>query len=112
MADDGSIEVQDGRRTPRHGIIWAEDWDAPRFRLLSPIQRCVYVTLVTYASGGRGEVWPKQATIAGVVGITLRATEKAIARLAELGYLRVTRQAGGTRRRNVYTLLSPPREVP
>jgi DNA-binding MarR family transcriptional regulator len=111
MADTG-IEVRDERRTPRHGIVWAEDWDTDRFRLLSHAQARVYVTLTLYAVSGRGDVWPKQATIAATVGLTLRAVEKAIERLAELGYVRVTRQPGGTRRRNVYTLLSPPKEAP
>ena len=110
MAD--GIEVRDGRSTPRHGIVWAEDWDSPRFRLLSHAQARVYVTLVTYSAGGRGDVWPKQTTIAQVCGLTVRAVEKAIDRLEELGYLKVTRQPAGSRRRNIYTLLSPPREVP
>lgn len=114
MAGGGGdpIEVRDERRTPRHGIVWAEDWDTDRFRLLSHAQRSVYTTLTLYATSGRGDVWPKQATIATVTGLTLRAVEKAIERLSELGYVRVTRQTGGTRRRNIYTLLSPPKEVP
>lgn len=109
---DSEVVVRDGRQAPRHGVVWAEDWDSDRFRLLSPAQRNVYVTLTLYAAGGRGDVWPKQSTIAQVNGITLRAVEGAIARLVELGYLRITRAATGTRRRNVYTLLSPPREAP
>lgn len=107
-----TFEVRDERRVPRHGIVWADDWDSPRFRLLTMAQRVVYVTLTTYATGGRGDVWPKQATIATTVGLTLRAVEKAIERLSELGYVRVTRQSSGPKRRNIYTLLSPPREPP
>lgn len=106
-----TIEVRDERRTPRHGVVWADDWDTPRFRQLSPAQRCIYVTLTTYAAGGRGEVWPKQATIAAVTGFTVRAVEKGIARLVELGFLRVSRQETGLKRRNIYTLLSPPPET-
>jgi DNA-binding MarR family transcriptional regulator len=106
------FEVRDERRVPRHGIVWADDWDTPRFRLLTMAQRVVYVTLTVYAAGGRGDVWPKQATIAQTTGLTLRAVEKAIDRLAQLGYVRVTRQPTGLRRRNVYTLLSPPQEIP
>lgn len=111
-SDNGEVEVRDERKLPRHGFVWADDWDSDRFRLLTHAQRSVYVTLTLYANGGRGAVWPKQATIARIVGLTVRATEKAISRLEELGYLTVARQTGGPRRRNVYTLLSPPPGLP
>ncbi|MDP2309297.1 MAG: helix-turn-helix domain-containing protein [Pseudomonadota bacterium] len=107
-----TVQVVDARKAPRHGIVWAEDWDSDRFRLLSTAQRVVYVTLVMYATAGRGEVWPKQGTIASVTGLSRRAVEDAIRRLAELGYVRIARKATGLRRRNTYTLLSPPREPP
>jgi DNA-binding MarR family transcriptional regulator len=107
-----TVEVRDGRKAPRHGVVWAEDWDSDRFRLLSHAQARVYVTLTLYAVSGKGDVWPKQSTIAAVTGLSRRAVEDAIRRLAELGYVRVTRKPTGMRRHNIYTLLSPPRERP
>lgn len=109
---DAPIEVREGRKLPRHGFVWADDWDSDRFRLLSTAQRVVYVTLLTYANAGKGDVYPKQSTIAQVTGLALRTVEDAVRRLVGLGYIRIARRAGGLRRRNVYTLVSPPREVP
>ncbi len=107
-----TFEVRDRRTRPRHALIWASDWDSDRFRRLSTAQRCVYVTLALYAQAGRGEVWPKQDSIATTTGLTTRSVGSAIKALVDLGYVEVSRQSSGPKRRNVYTLLTPNEDGP
>jgi len=105
-------KLVDRRRTPRHGIVWADEWDTPRFRLLTPIQRCLYITITQYAGRTTGACWPKQATLARIVACDIRTVERGIKRLVQLEYLTVVREEHGARRVNTYTLCSPPATVP
>lgn len=105
---DDEFMVED-RRGGRHGIVWKDEWDSPRFRLLSPVQRCVYVTLTQYVGASTGQCWPKVSTLMGVVGCGESTVRHAISQLKALGYLTVGKVSMGQRKRvNLYTLRSPP----
>lgn len=94
-------------KLPRHGVVFASVFDSDPFRELSHAQRNVYVALTLYATNGTGEVFPKQATIAKVTGLHLRAVKAALKRLVELGFITVAWEPGGMRRKNIYTLVGP-----
>ncbi len=95
-------------RPGRFGAVYADDFDTPRFRLLSPVQRCIFVALTTYAGRFTDECWPSEERLASIVGVHRVTVSKAIARLEELGYLSIVVEQTGHWRHNRYTLLSPP----
>jgi hypothetical protein len=101
------VEVVDGRGR-RFGLVYVDDWDTPRFRLLSPWARVTYVTLLTFVNPAHGQAYPKQRRLCGIIGASESTLRRALRELTDLGYVStvVTRQ--GFRSRNVYTILSPP----
>ena len=96
----------------RHGVIYAHVWQSDRFRLLTPAQRCVYVSLAIYAHRVTRRCFPKQKTLAYDTGLSERAVERAIQRLRDLGFIEVERRRAGRKRINEYTLVLKPLPPP
>ncbi len=111
MAD--GFEVRDERRKPRHAIVYESDWNTPRFRLLTPAARCLYVTLAMYAGHGDSRcAWPKAISLSEVTGFSERTIYNLVRQLRALGYIRVGKKRFGLSRVSVYSLLSPPPNPP
>lgn len=105
--DDAAFGVVD-RRKARFAVVYESDWDHPRMRALSPSFRCVYVTLCLHAAKGSGQCWPKVEAMQDILGFCESTCRKAIAALAEAGFIEIGKVQLKRRRINVYTLVTPP----
>jgi biotin operon repressor len=63
----------------------------------------VYCVLAAHADD-RGRCYPSQATIADLLGVSARTVKRAVARLQQVGHVRVLEQGGGRGRSTHYLL--------
>ncbi len=59
---------------------------------LTPIDKLVYVGLVDYSDGGKS--WPKQITLAGLLGLQRRTIQRSLNRLEETGWIAREKSTG------------------
>lgn len=75
----------DARDRSPFGVIYRDDLAHPVMQALPDRAFRLYVALTTYAKAGRGSVWPKRATIAELLGWSVRTVRRALAELVERG---------------------------
>lgn len=105
-------------RTRGFGYTFRHHMDTPEYRSLrgkGPV--AVLHLLSTYASGGGGPMantcYPRQGTIAKVLGLTRETVNRSIKQLETAGFLKrsaavLTARSGRTTEVVVYSLLTPP----
>ncbi len=97
------VFVKDARKS--FGLVYRSEVDCAEFRGLSPTTRLVYVTLALFASRHAHEAFPRVSTLASIVGVSERTVHRALAALADAGFISINKRQLGPRRYNTYTLL-------
>ena len=100
------VVVLDAR--DKFGVVFRREIDSDVFRALTPTAKMAYIVLTLYATKDSRESFPKQATIAQIVGVTRPAVNKAIGELVEAKLVSRKTVATGSGRTTmtVYTLLA------
>lgn len=79
------MSVSDARGRAPFGVVYRDDLSHPVIRALSARAFRLYVALTTYARSGRGRVHPSRATLADLLGVSMRTVQRAMAELVSAG---------------------------